>query len=454
MNKNNVNWLFAVLWIAVGFPLHAMSQQGRVIDEVVAVVGNKIILLSDIEKQYNQFLIQGGERSDEGRCQVFDQLILQKLLVNQAQLDSVIVSDAQIDGELDKRMRFYIKQIGSEQKLEEYFHTSIRQLKEELRDLIHDQLIVQTMQSQITRHVTATPNDVREYFGKIPSDSVPYIDAELEVAQIVRKALVNAEEKTRIKEQLEEYRKRIAEGSDFAVYAALYSQDVASAKKGGELGFFERGQMVAEFEAAAFNLKQGEVSPIVETKFGFHILQLIERRVDQINIRHILLQPKVSEPDLQKAYLLLDSIRNQIMLGNITFEYAAEKFSDDEETHNNGGLMINPETGTNKLSPDKMDRILFFQVDTMPLNMVSAPLVMTTAEGKTAYRLVMLKSRSAPHKANLKTDYQKIQEVATLEKQSRAMSDWVSKKRETTYIHFNQEYQHCEALTHWIKKSE
>lgn len=448
-------YLFQILLIcffAAGLCKIAWSQQTQVIDQVTGVVGSKIILLSDIEKQYNQYIIQGGERSSEARCQVFDQLVLQKLLINQAEIDSVVVTEAQVDGELDKRMRFYVKQIGSEQKLEDYFHTTIVQLKAELRELIKDQLTVQVMQSKITKEVTATPNEVREYFEAIPADSVPYIDAELEVAQLVRKPPVSLEEKARVKAQLEDYRAKITGGGDFAVYAALYSQDAATAKKGGELGFFERGQMVPEFEIAAFALKQGEVSPIVETKFGYHILQLIERRGDQINIRHILLQPKVSDNDLVKALHSLDSLRNKIIEGTISFEEAAEKFSDDEDTRNNGGLMINPETGTTHLSPDKMDRLLFFQVDTMPLNHVSAPLLMTTQEGKSAYRLVILKNRSAPHKANLKDDYQKIQEVTTQEKQSKAMNEWVAKKRKSTYIHLNTEYNYCEILKHWTKE--
>ncbi len=433
------------------FSFAAFSQQGTVIDEVMAVVGTKIILKSDIEKQYNQFIAQGGERTEDGKCQIFDQLLLQKLLINQADIDSVIVSDAQVDGEMDKRMRFYIKQIGSEEKLEEYFHTTITQLKSELRDLVKDQLTVQTMQGKITKDVTATPNNVREYFESIPPDSVPYIDAELEIAQIVRKPPVSQEEKDRVKSQIEEYRNRILGGEDFAVYAALYSQDPTTAKKGGELGFFERGQMVPEFEAAAFNLKSGEVSPVVESKYGYHILQLIERRGDQINVRHILLLPKISDNDLVKALHSLDSLRTKITSGAISFEEAAEKFSDDEDTRNNGGLMINPESGTTHLSPDKMDRLLFFSVDTMQLNTISSPMLMSTPEGKNAYRLVMVKSRSKPHKANLRDDYQKIQEVALQEKQSRAMSDWVAKKKKSTYIHVKEDFGSCEVLKHWTK---
>jgi len=435
------------------FSFLSFAQKPQVIDQVMAVVGSNIILKSDLEKQYNQSIAQGEPATENLRCAVFDQLLLQKLMINQAALDSLIVTDGQVDNELDKRMRYYIKQIGSEEKLEEYFHTSIFQLKAELRDIIKEQITVQQMQAKITKDITATPNDVREYFNSIHPDSVPYIDAEMEVAQIVRIPPVSAEEKKAVKKQLEEYRQAIVNGGDFAVYAALYSQDNSTAKKGGELGPFERGAMVPEFEAAAFNLKPGEVSPVIETKFGFHILQLIERRGEQINVRHILLQPKISDEDVRRSMMFLDSIRTKIVMGAMTFEEAAEKFSNDEDTRYNGGLMINPETGTAHLSPDKMDRLLFFQVDTMPLNTISQPLLMTTSEGKAAYRLVIVKSKSKPHKANLKDDYQKIQEVALAEKQSRAMSDWIEKKSKNTYIQINDNMNGCTALKHWLKDS-
>lgn len=421
----------------------------KVVDQVMAVVGSKIILRSDIEKQYVQYLAQGAEPGDELKCEIFDQLLLQKLLVNQAELDSVTVSDNQVESELDRRLRYYIKQIGSEAKLEEYFHTTIRELKVELRDLIREQLVMQSMQSKITKDVVATPANVREYFESIHPDSLPYIDAELEVAQIVKRPPVSEAERRAVRARLEEFRSKVMAGEDFAVYAALYSQDQSTAKKGGELGLFERGTMVPEFEAAAFNLKPGEVSPVIETKFGMHILQLIERRGDQINVRHILLQPKTTDEDLMRSVRFLDSLSAQIRAGTISFEEAALKFSDDEETKNNGGLLINPENNTSRLAPDKMDRLLFFQVDSMSLNKVSAPLLMNTGDGKTAYRLVMVKSRTQPHKANLRDDYQKIQEVALQEKQNKVVSDWVEKKRKSTYIHINEEYSNCEVLQHW-----
>ena len=452
MKRNkSVFKLFALVGL-ISVSTQAFSQD--LVDKVVAIVGTKVILHSDIEKQYVQYVAQGGVETSDVRCTILDQLLLQKLMINQADIDSVTVADAQVEGELDRRMRYYIKQIGSEEKLEEYFHTSIRQLKSEFRDIIKEQLLVQTMQSRITKDVSASPSDARTYFESIPVDSLPYMDAEMEIAQIVKMPVVTPAEKLAVRNELEEYRKKILSGEgDFAVYAALYSKDPSSAKKGGELGFFERGTMVPEFEAAAFTLKPGEISPVIETKFGFHILQLIERRGDQINIRHILLQPTTDDAALAASVRQLDSLRTQIISGTITFEDAAQKFSSDDETKNNGGLLINPETNTTKLSPDKIDRLLFFQVDSMELGKVSAPLIMNTPDGKTAYRLVMLKSRTQPHKANLRDDYTKIQEVATSEKQNKVMSEWVAKKIKTTYIQFNDDSINCAQLDHWKKQT-
>lgn len=428
---------------------HSMMAQ-ELVDQIVATVGSQIVLKSDIEKQYVQMLAQGGDDPNT-RCQIFDQLILQQLLLNQAIIDSVTVSEGQVEGELDRRMRFYIKQIGSEEQLEAYFKTSIRQLKDELKETIRNQLTVQTMQSKITKDVSITPNEVKEYFESIPPDSVPYIDAEMEIGQIVRKPRISEAEKMEVRKRLEEYRTKITSGDDFAVYAALYSQDPGSAKKGGELGYFDRGTMVPEFEAVAFSLKPNEISQVVETKYGFHLIQLIERRGNTINARHILLQPKTSDAELYACVNSLDSLRRAIQAGQISFEDAALKFSDDEDTRNNGGLIINPETNTTRLSPDKMDRSLFFQVDTMTIGSVSPPLPTLTNDGKSAYRLVAVKNRMPPHQANLRDDYQKIQEVALSEKQNKALSDWVEKKSKITYTRLSDDYSYCTLLNHWKK---
>jgi peptidyl-prolyl cis-trans isomerase SurA len=425
--------------------------QTNAIDEVIAVVGSKIVKKSDIEKQYAQYVAQGNTETEGVRCLILENLLLQKLLLQQAVLDSVEVSDAQVESELDKRIRYFVKQIGSEKQLEEYYKEPIAQIKEEFRKLVRDQLVVQTMQSRITKDIAATPSEVREYFNNIPQDSLPYISAEMEVAHIVKKPPVGEQQKTEIKERLEEFRKRILAGEDFSVLAALYSDDRSTAKKGGELGLFERGDMVPEFEAASFKLKTGEVSPVVETKFGFHIIQLIERRGNQINVRHILLQPKVSEEESAKAVATLDSIAKLIRSGEMTFEAAAEKFSDDEDTRFNSGIMVNPATGNTRFQPDQLDKILFFQIDTLSLGAVSNPLPMQTNEGKTNFRLVLVRSRTQPHKANLKEDYQKIQEVVLQDKQAKALEDYVRKKARSTYINISSEFTSCPNMDVWLQ---
>lgn len=449
-NKSSVigHWSLVIgFWLLAIIP--AYSQQ-TVIDEVAAVVGNHIVKKSDIEKQYLQYISQGNTETGGLRCAILENLLLQKLLVEQAAIDSTEVSDAQVESELDKRIRYFVKQIGSEQLLEDYYNEPIAKIKEDFRKMVKEQLLVQTMQGKITKDVAASPSEVRNFFNSIPHDSLPYINAEFEVAQIALKPHVSEQQKLAIKDRLEEYRKKIIGGEDFSVYAALYSADRTTAKKGGELGFFERGDMVPEFEAVAFKLKPGEVSDVIETKYGFHILQMIERRGNQVNVRHILLQPEADSEESTKAITRLDSIAKLIRSGSMTFETAAEKFSEDEDTRYNGGTLVNPATGTTDFEPDQLDKILFFQVDTMPVGKVSDPIPMQTIDGKTGYRIVMVRHRTNPHPANLKDDYQKIQDIVLQNKQAKAMEDWTKKTIKTSFVKVDEQYWSCPNLNLWI----
>ena len=424
--------------------------QNKTIDNIAAVVGSNIILQSDIEIQYLQYVSQSNVANESIKCDILDQLLLHKLMINQAQLDSVQVTENQVESELDRRIRYFVTQIGSEQKLEEYYKKSILEIKAEFKQAIREQLLAQTVQSKITKDINASPSDVRAYYETIPKDSLPYINAEVEIAQIVRNAPVSDEEKKSVKEEMEKIRKKITDGADFAAIAALYSQDPGSAKKGGELGFVGRGELVPEFESTAFNLKGSEVSSIIETKYGFHIIQLIERRGEMINVRHILLKPKINPSDLENAKIFLDSVANLIQKKTITFLEAAQKFSDDADTKNNGGLMINPQTGITKFETDQVDPALFFQIDKLKIGEVSSPMLMQAADGKDAYRLLFVRSKTEPHRANLKEDYQKIQTAALNEKQNKAILDWVKKKKSSTYIKVDKAYQNCEILKDWF----
>lgn len=423
----------------------------QLLDHIVATVGNEIILNSEVEMQYlsQKQMGLGSMPLEKAKCIVLEDLLFQKLLLTQAKIDSIEVSSDQVEGELDRRMRYFIAQIGSEQKLEEYYGKTIAEIKSEFRELVESQILVQRMQAKTTEHVKATPSEVREFFEKMPKDSLPYINAEIEVSHIVKKSPISEQETQRIKDKLEEIRTRISKGEDFGVLAFMYSEDPLSAKENGELGFVQRGSLVPEFEAMAFSLKEGEVSEIVETKFGFHIMRLIERRGELINLRHILIAPKVSNEDLFKAKEFLDSIYQQIAIDSITFEEAALKFSDDEETKMNGGIMINMKSGSAKFEASDLDPLLAYSIDKMIVGQISQPALMNTTDGKQAYRLVKLKSRSKPHVANLKDDYQRIQEFTLEVKQQAAIELWIKKRRAKTYIHIKEEYSGCAFSNDW-----
>ena len=430
---------------------HKAKAQVKILDEVVGVVGANVILQSDIESQYQQYLLQGGVENQNVKCDIYYQMLINKLLLNQAVLDSVEVSDIQVESELDKRMRVFIQQLGSQQKLEERMGKSVLELKAEFRQLIKDQLLTQSMQSKITKDITASPSDVRAYYDKIPKDSLPKIESEYEVQQIVRYVPISDEEKKVVKDKLTGYKQEILSGKrSFESIAVLYSQDPGTATKSGELGFFGRGDMQPSFEAAAFKLKPGEISEVIETPFGFHILQLIERRGDQINVRHILLRAKVSQEDVSRAENLLDSIAKEIKSGTITFSDAAARFSDDDNSKLNGGLMENQQSGTTKFQSSELDKTLFFTIDKLKTGEVSKPLS-TEVNNKPALRIIMVKSRTSPHVANLKDDYQKIQNVALSEKQNKTLLDWVKKKRANTFVNVNMDYVNSDAVKEWMK---
>lgn len=429
------------------------------IDKIVAVVGSNIILMSEVEGQYMQIMAQGYEKEESIKCDLLEELLFQKLLVNQARLDSVTINDEQVEEELERRLRYFIAQIGSQQKLEEYYKKSIEQIKDDFRDMIKDQLLAQQMQYKITGDVKVTPAEVRDYFSKIPKDSLPYINMEVEIGRIVKKPIITKKEKEEARARAEELRQRVAEGkASMATLAKLYSEDPGSAQNGGELGFFKRGQMVPEFEAVAFSLKNNkEVSDVFETEYGFHFMQLIERRGETINARHILIAPKTSEKDLTSAKIFLDSIYDLLKKDSITFAAAAEKFSDEAEGKQNAGIVTNPNTGSTKFEMDQLSAIdptLFLTVNKMQIGEFSKPVLTSSSDGKQAYCIFLLKTRTEPHKANLRDDYQRIQDAATAMKESNIVRNWITKKIDKTYIRIDENYLHCDFNNPWTKKSQ
>lgn len=447
---NNIRFglfAFCIFYIST-LQLSFAQPASKVIDQVAAVVGSKIILKSDIEQQYLQFISQGNYANEKMKCEILDQLLLNKLLLNQAILDSVEVTDAQVQDRLDRNMEYFVQQFGSEEKLQAFYGKSILELKEDYRTIVKEQLMIQNEQQKITKDVTASPSDVKNFYESIPPDSLPYINAEVEYAQIVRTIPVSAEAKEKIKEKLLGYKKRVENGEDFAALAVLYSQD-ASSKNSGELGFRNRGELVPEFEAAAFRLKKNEVSDVVETKFGYHLIQMIERRGEQISVRHILLKPEISSEDLVAAKTAIDSVVALIKSGKKTFSDAAQQFSDDVDTRYNGGNVVNPQNGTTRFESDQVEPAVFFQLEKMQPADVSNPVLSSNDAGKQAYKILYLKGRTNPHRANLSEDYQRLQEAALTAKQNKMLMEWVKKKKSNVYIHVTDEYANCTNLKEW-----
>lgn len=431
-----------------------MKAQEVVIDRVVGVVGSNTILQSEVESQYQQMLTAQEPVNENTRCKLLEELLYQKLLLAQAQKDSLDVSEAQVEQELDRRIKYYIQQFGSEEKFVTFYGKSVEDFKIDFKDNVRDLLMSQQMQSKITGDISVTPNEVKAYYATIPEDSIPFINAEVEVGQIVKKPVITPESKKEAKKLIEGFRERIMKGeSSFAALAALYSQDPGSASKGGLYEHIQRGQFVPEWDAQAFTIKQNEVSPVFETMYGYFIIQLIERRGEEVDARSLLIAPKVEPEDLFKAKLTLDSIYDRLATDTITFAEAAARYSDDEETKNNGGLMVNPFTGATRFEMDEIgqvDQNVAFAIDKLKIDEKTKPMPFTTHDGKQAYRILYLKTHTLPHKANLVDDYQKIQGVVLAKKQQEAIQTWVKKKVVDTYVHLADDFKNCTFNNKWI----
>jgi peptidyl-prolyl cis-trans isomerase SurA len=456
MRKYNKTIFRILPGLFLSFYLFTAHAQVEVIDQVIAIVGKNIILESDIEAQYYQYRSQYGitESENTSKCRILEDMLYQKLLLNQAEYDSIEVSESEVEMSMDQRLRYFIGQFGSEEKLEDFYKKSILEIKDEMREMVHEQMMVDRVQQEITKDVNITPSDVRRFFKKLPADSIPLINAEVEVAQIVKLPTIQVEEKLYIKEKLKGIRTRLKNGESFKALAVLYSEDAGSAKKGGELGLHGRGELYPEFEAVAFKLKKGELSEILETKAGFHIIEMIERRGDYINVRHILLKVKASAESLAQASALLDSVANLIQKDSMTFEKAAFLFSSDEKTKNNGGLIINPATGTTKFEADQLDPQMFFVIDKLKVDDISKPILYETQEAKQAYRILQLKSRTEPHRANITDDYNVLQEWALNKKKMELVEEWIKDKIKDAYIKVDKKFSSCNFKYDWKNSEE
>ena len=438
---------FLNIILLISFASHSQS-----IDKIQAIIGSEILLTSDIENQYNQILSQGVIETENIRCDIVDELLLQNFLVHHAKIDSTIeINQDEIDSEINNRISYFEKQLGSLAKVESFFNRSIESMEEELLYIVKDQFYTQKKQSKIISDVKITPNEVKEFYNQLESEDIPLVPTKLELSQLVISPVLSEEKQQSIKDKLNNFRKRIYNGEDFKVLATLYSDDIVSANKGGELGFMKRGELVPEFERAAFKLKKDEISEVVESKFGFHIIQMIERRGEQINVRHILIKPKYSSLSLKNARDKINSIKADLDSLKILFDEALQRFSDDE-SKNNGGIILNPKTGTSFFTFDEIDPSIRYTVEKMKIGDISDPSLSKSQDGtQAAYRLIKLNNKIDEHKANVVDDFDLLKEYALANKKQKVLEKWVTDNINDTYINLSKDLSVCSCYNKWTK---
>ncbi len=443
------------IFIAILFCISCLqlswAQSSGTIDEIIAVVGKEIITKSELEAEYINYAAQFKDidNEEEARMLIFEHMLKQKLFIHQAQLDSIEFTDQEVDAQVNYKFNYWLAQVGGNTKIiEEAYNKSIDEIKRDMRSVMREQMLTERVQQSITENVVITPAEVKKFFDKIPYDSLPTIQPSYEIGHIVKMPPVSDEEIATIKEKLLGFRERVLRGEKFSMLARLYSDDQGSASNGGELGFVERGTLYPEFEAVAFNLKSGEVSQIVQTKAGYHIIQMIERRGDKINVAHILLQPKPSAEEQVKAIEWLDSVRQVIIDQNMDFSKAAMEFSDDMNK-NSGGWVVNPYSNSYKFEKEAFDASTFATVNKLIPGEYSQPVAYVNEDGKMAYRLIYLKTKVAAHKPNLREDYDLIRGAALEEKKQGIIDNWLKEKVKITHIKINENYKNCPFLKEW-----
>lgn len=442
--------------LVIGYWLLAIGclAQDNIIDEVIWIVGEEAILRSEVEEERLRAQYEGQPIPGDPYCVIPEQLAIQKLFLHQAELDSIEANESSVSSQVDMRMNYYISQIGSKEKMEEYFRKTSSEIREEMMTSVRNQMIIQQMQSKLTEGIQPTPAEVRRYFNSLSIDSLPTIPAQVEVQILSIQPPVPVEETERIKSQLREFTERVTSGNaDFSMLARLYSEDTESAKRGGELGFVGKGQLVSEFADVAFNLTDPKrVSRVVETEYGFHIIQLIERKGERINCRHILLKPRVSYMDKQNAITRLDSIRSLIMADSLSFELAVARFSEDKSTMMSGGTMTNPNTGTSKFEYQELPPEIARQIYNMKEGDISTPFTMIDrTKNKEVCAIVRLKTKRDSHKANLTDDFQTIRDMLTQKLSAETIDKWIRQKQKEIYVHIDPNWRGCDfQYPNWV----
>ena len=432
--------------------------QDNIIDEVIWIVGEDAILRSEVEEERLRAQYEGTPIPGDPYCVIPEQLAIQKLFLHQAELDSIEVSEQEVLSRLEQQTNWLIDQIGSKEKMEEYYNKTSTQIREMLRENIRNGLTVEKMQREIVGDIKIVPADVRRYFKNLPQDSIPYVPTQVEVQIVTLEPKIPQEEIERVKKALRDYTEQVNRGEiAFSTLARLYSEDEGTRRRGGELGFMGRGQLVPEYANVAFNLQDPKkVSKIVESEFGFHIIQLIEKRGDRINTRHILLKPEVEEKDLEASLLRLDSIAKDIRNAKFTFDEAATFISQDKDTRNNHGLMANPNSGTARFEMQELAQVsqeVAKTVEGLNVGEISEPFTMINNKGKEICAIVKLKARIDGHKATITEDYQRLKAIVQSKLGDEKLEKWIRDKQKSTYVRINENWVKCDfKYPGWVRK--
>ena len=452
-SQNNLKFInkLKITVVAVFLSGYMLSAQVTV-DGIAGVVGNNIVLNSDVEQQLLQYQAQGLEVDSALRTQVLEDLLFQKLMLHQAVLDSVVVTENEVFNEIDSRINNFIMQLGGEDQLESYFDKKIYEIKEEMFEPIENSLLIQRVRYDITSTVTITPSEIRSYFSTFPADSLPIVNEEVEVAQILKLPPASASAISETKTKLDKLKDRITKGESFGTLAILYSEDPGSSRNGGLYTSIKRGMFVKEFEAVMFSLEKGEVSEVFKTEYGYHIAVLEERREDEVDVRHILMSPKISPLDLNNAKELLVELRDSVLNGDLLFEKAVLTHSDDKTTKFNGGKLINSNNGTSKFELAQLEQGINSAIENLEIEAITEPIYLKMDDGKEAYRMFMLVDRKEQHQVNLIDDYKKIRDLALDSKKDESIEQWISKSLEKTYVRINITYQSEDFQYNWLKK--
>lgn len=454
IHLNKISKIFNFIFFLFLISNFSYGQDKKLVDKIIAQVGSEIVLLSDVETEFQYYKAQNTTVDPNAKCMILEQILAQKLLIDQAKLDSIEVPEDQVENQLDLRMEGVLKKMGGDEVLfQQYYGKSVSEMKNIYRDDIHNNIMAEMMQDKLMQDINITPTEVYDFFNNIPADSLPYFNSEVEISQILLAPQVNETEKNKAFEKIKNLKNQLENGEPFENLAKKYSDDPGSGSKGGDLGWVKRGTFVPKFEAAAYTLKKNEISDIIESEYGYHIIQLLERRGNTIHTRHILVKPSITNEDMKYAEKKLDSIRTLILKDSLKFEDAVKKFSDPKSmSFSNNGRMTNPASQTTFFQMNELQPDVYFAIESLKEGEMTNVMETNNDMGEVRYQIIKLNTKTNPHRANLRQDYSKIQSYAKNSKKNEYINKWVENKIKNVYMNIDTTYsQSCPNIMKWLE---